>query len=551
MNKLLFQINENKLLVQCKKRLKTDQKSIINTNVISQNELLFSEEYVASNIKIMHSFLKEIINDYNINTLVIKESSIAPLILDVIKNINKIVNLHLLEETLLNYKICEKIINANNIKYVSVYNIPTFLLEMLDKENIVVSSRNEILFSSNFMETNNLNNYSDIYYKTKIVLTFPFSKNDEDDFEAFIKNNRYLKHIYINSLNKNDIENILELMYSQKLKNIKIHIEQNINDISLIEYLKKINKKNQKTNKIIFKIDYTKEYLENNLMSQVQLNTIKLCIIISLFFVGSLVVYVFYSNYRSMQTVDDIQNDIKDVIAEYVEENNDNQDNIIEEPNTPSEEIPNVDENKTPDVEENKEPSVPQEKEEITRDMKALLTINEDTVGWLKVNNTNIDYPVVQSNDNDYYLTHNFRKEDEKSGWVFADYRANMETLSTNTIIFGHNMYYSGVMFGTLYKAKSASWYTKKENQIIEFSSLYKKMNWQIFSIYVVDKTSDYLIAEFSTTEKYQNFLDLITKRSKYNFNVPVSTEDKILTLSTCTNNGKSRLVIHAVLINE
>ncbi len=528
MNKLLFQIKDNKLFVQIKKRLNTDQKNIINTNVISQNELLFSDEYIAENIKIMRSFLKELVNDYNIDTLVIKESNIAPLILEVITGITKIKILHLLEETILNYKICEKIIKTHSIVYVSVYNIPTFLLEMLDRENIKVSSRNEILFSSKFMAYNSLDNYSSIYYKSKIILNFPLLKDDEEDFEAFIKNNRYLKHIYVNKVNKNDLENILELLEKEKIKNIKIHIEQNINDFELIEYLKKMNKKNAKTNKIQFKIDYTKEYLEDNIMNQVQLNTIKVCIIISLIFVSSLVAYVFYSNYVSMQKVDEIKDDISNAIASYSENKNTttditSNDNQIDGSNEPN----------------------------ITDDMKALLEMNKDTVGWLKVNNTNIDYPVVQSYDNDYYLKKNFKGDEDRNGWVFVDYRADMKNLSSNTIIFGHNMYYSGVMFGTLYKAEHSSWYTKEENQIIEFDTLYKKMKWKIFSIYTVPKTSDYLIAEFSTKEKYQSFLDMITKRSKYNFKTEVTTDDKILTLSTCTKNGTWRLVIHAVLINE
>lgn len=536
MNKLLFQIKDNKLSVQVKKRLNTDQKNIINTNVISQNELLFSDEYIAQNIKIMHSFIKELVNNYNLDTLIIKEYYIAPLILDVITGITRLKTLQLLEESILNYKICEKIIKTNCIKCISVYNIPTFLLEMLDKENIVVSSRNEILFSSKFMAYNNLDNYSAIYYKTKIVLNFPLMKDDEDDFEAFIKNNRYLKHIYINKINKNDLENILDIIEKEKLKNIKIHVEQNINDIELIEYLKKINKKNSKTNKVQFKIDYTKEYLEDNLMSQVQLNTIKLCIVISLFFVSSIILYVFYSNYTSMQNVDDIKDDISEAIANYIEEDEIDNNTEVEPPN-----------NETTTPSEN----IVTNKKEITKDMKALLEINKDTVGWIKVNNTNIDYPVVQSRDNDYYLTHNFKDAEDKNGWVFIDYRADMENLSSNTIIFGHNMYYSGVMFGSLYKVKYSSWYENEENQIIEFDNLYKKMKWKIFSIYVVPKTTDYLIAEFSTKENYQKFLDMITDRSIHKFDTKVTTDDKIITLSTCTNNSKSRLVVHAVLLDE
>ena len=533
MIKILFQIKDNKLFVQERKRLKVAEKNLINTNVISQNELLFSDEYIASNQNLLHNFLKELIKDYNINILVIKESEIAPLILQVIANINNINTLYLLEETILTYKICEKIIKSNNIKCVSLYNLPTFLLEMLDKANITVESRNEILFSSKFMENNNMNNFSSLYYKTTIYLDLPFNKEDEDDFIAFMSINKYLKHIYVNKLNKNDLENVLDILYSYKLKNIKIHLEQNINDIELIEYLKKINKKNAHTNGIKFVIDYSEKYLEDNLMNQIHLNTIKTCIFISLFIVSSLVFYVFYSNYTSMQKVEDIKSDIDNLIAENKEEK---EEIPIEEPIENTNEEPNIEE--------------PVE-EKLNNDIVSLKAINEDTVGWLKVNNTNVDYPVVQAADNDYYLKRNFKKQKDNSGWIFMDYRADAVNLSQNTIIFGHNMYYSGVMFGTLYKVKQKNWYTKEENQIIEFDTIKEKLKWKIFSIYAIPNTNDYLIANFSTKEKFQDFLTLITDRSIYVFDTPVSTDDKILTLSTCSNNGKNRLVIHAVLLHD
>lgn len=537
MIKILIQIKDNKLFFQIRRRLNTDQKSLINTNIISENELVFSDEYLVSNVKLVNTFLKELIKNNNINTIIIRENKIAPLVLKIIANISQIKTLYLLEETILNYRICEYIIKANNIKYVSLYNLPTFLLEMLDKENIEVNSRNEILFLSNFMKINKLDTFSSLYYKTSINIELPFSKEDEEDFIAFININKYLKTIYINKLNKNDLENILTILNKYKIKNIKIYIKENIQDIELIEYLKKVNKKNQKTNNIQFKIHYSDEYLENNLFNQISLNTIKLCIYISLLFVSIVVAFVFYSNYTSMQKVEDIQNDINEIIAE-----RNNKDNVLDN---------NLDnDNNITDNEEEidntiKELPITNEK------VASLKQMNEDIVGWLKVNDTNIDYPVVQAKDNEYYLTNNFKKEKDNSGWIFMDYRADSMFLSDNTIIFGHNMYYSGVMFGTLYKTKYANWYKNEDNQIIKFDTLYKEMNWQIFSIYVTELTNDYLIADFSSKDKFQEFINLITDRSIYEFNTPVSTSDKILTLSTCSDNGKKRLVIHAVLLSD
>ena len=238
-----------------------------------------------------------------------------------------------------------------------------------------------------------------------------------------------------------------------------------------------------------------------------------------------------------MQKVENIQQDINNVIAEYKENNKEEKEDIEK---IPSEEVNDNIEN--PQEEEIKSP---------LDEIASLKQINEDVVGWLKVNNTNVDYPVVQYTDNEYYLDKNLKKEKDSSGWIFMDYRADSINLSQNTIIFGHNMYYSGVMFGTLYKTKYSSWYKEPENQIIEFNNLYNNMKWQIFSIYVTPVTNDYLIADFSTNEKFQEFLDLITERSIHNFNTPVSQTDKILTLSTCSNNGQKRLVIHAVLLSD
>lgn len=76
-------------------------------------------------------------------------------------------------------------------------------------------------------------------------------------------------------------------------------------------------------------------------------------------------------------------------------------------------------------------------------------------------------------------------------------------------------------------------------------------MRFKIFSIYRVPKTNDYIKVFFKDDNDFLSFIDMITKRSIYNFNVPVNADDKILTLSTCSNNGTKRLVIHAVLIDE
>ena len=158
---------------------------------------------------------------------------------------------------------------------------------------------------------------------------------------------------------------------------------------------------------------------------------------------------------------------------------------------------------------------------------------------------------MVQAEDNDYYLTHNINKEKNANGWIYLDFRNDSMNLDKNNIIYGHNMYYSGVMFGTLYKTYNSNWYMNPENQMITYNTLYDNMKFQIFSIYKVPETNDYLKVFFDGDNDFLAFITMITKRSIYDFNVPIDADDKIITLSTCSNNGTKRLVIHAVLLDE
>ena len=180
----------------------------------------------------------------------------------------------------------------------------------------------------------------------------------------------------------------------------------------------------------------------------------------------------------------------------------------------------------------------------------SLTSINPDVIGYLKVQNTNVDYPVVTADDNQYYLKKNLYREDDKNGWVFMDFRNSDKNLNDNTIIYGHNMYYSGVMFGTLHRALNSSWYSNPENLVITFDTMYESMKWQIYSIYTIPKTSDYLQISFSSDEEKDAYISMTQSRSIHNFDISVTHDDYLLTLSTCTGNNE-RLVIHAKRISS
>lgn len=182
-------------------------------------------------------------------------------------------------------------------------------------------------------------------------------------------------------------------------------------------------------------------------------------------------------------------------------------------------------------------------------DFQDLLSKNKETVAWIKVNNTNVNYSVVQHNDNEYYLKHDFNKKYNNNGWIYADYRDDFRYFGNNTIIYGHNLT-NRKMFGSLVWCLKPSWYTNKDNQYIKLSTPYSNTIWRIFSIYTTKPDTYYLKTYFSTQQEHLAFLKTIEKRSIYDFNnEELDINNKILTLSTCTDDGRKRIVIHAYMI--
>lgn len=177
-----------------------------------------------------------------------------------------------------------------------------------------------------------------------------------------------------------------------------------------------------------------------------------------------------------------------------------------------------------------------------------LLSKNPDTVGWIKVEGTKVNYPVVQSSDNEYYLHHAFDKSNNAGGWIFADYRVNFEEFGKNTIIYGHNMN-NKTMFGSIPSMLNNSYLSNSDNYYIKISTPTTNTVWKLFSIYTIEPEVYYLKTGFRT-EPFENFINTIKGRSIYNFGIDVSTDDKILTLSTCDNTGTKRVAVHAKMIN-
>jgi len=182
-------------------------------------------------------------------------------------------------------------------------------------------------------------------------------------------------------------------------------------------------------------------------------------------------------------------------------------------------------------------------------DFTELKQKNSDTVGWIQVNGTNINYPFVQTTNNEYYLTHSFNKSNNSSGWVFMDYRNNKTEFDKNTIIYAHGRM-NNTMFGTLRKILTNGWLNNTNNYIVKISSETENTLWQVFSVYKIPTTNDYIQVKFNNNKEFLNFGNMLIQRSSYNFNTNINEDDKILTLSTCYNDSE-KLVLHAKLIKK
>lgn len=176
-----------------------------------------------------------------------------------------------------------------------------------------------------------------------------------------------------------------------------------------------------------------------------------------------------------------------------------------------------------------------------------LKNINNEVVGWIKVEGTTINYPFVHTSNNDYYLNHSFDKSSNGAGWVFMDYRNKINLNNKNTILYAHGRT-NGRMFGNLKNILSNNWLNDKNNFVVKLSTDKENTLWQVFSVYRIDNTNDYIQTEFSDENEFLDWGNMLLNRSSYNFNTSLNSSDRIITLSTCYNDSE-KVVLHAKLI--
>jgi|SRR5690625_2730968 len=180
-----------------------------------------------------------------------------------------------------------------------------------------------------------------------------------------------------------------------------------------------------------------------------------------------------------------------------------------------------------------------------------LLEENEDLVGWITMEGTQIDYPIVQAGDNVEYLTRNFYKDDNRAGSIFMDFRNDIESAGENTILYGHRMK-DGSMFEQLSKYQDAEFF--EAHQTFQFDTLYDSYEAEIFAVYATTTDFNYIQTDFANDEEYEQLIKNIEAESIYETDVEVSASDQIITLSTCDyvlDEDKGRLVVQAKLVSK
>jgi len=182
---------------------------------------------------------------------------------------------------------------------------------------------------------------------------------------------------------------------------------------------------------------------------------------------------------------------------------------------------------------------------------------NSDIVGWLEIENTNINYPVLQTYNNEFYLTHDYKKKYSKNGSIFLDKSVNIDIKSTNFLIYGHRNT-AGLMFEDLIKYKKEEYY--KKNPIIKFTTSNEESEYEIISVFlshVYYKNEKnvfryYYFINAKNEEEFNEYITGVKKNSIYNIEKTAVYGDQLLTLSTCEYSRKDgRLAIVAKKIKS
>ncbi|MBE5948723.1 MAG: class B sortase [Lachnospiraceae bacterium] len=193
-----------------------------------------------------------------------------------------------------------------------------------------------------------------------------------------------------------------------------------------------------------------------------------------------------------------------------------------------------------------------QEPKTVLKKYAKLYKLNNNMIGWIRINGTVIDYPVLWlEGDNDYYLEHNFYNEKSKYGQIILDSRCDFETPSTNLIFHGHHMA-DGTMFGSLRRYQKESYYNK--HKYIQFDTIYEEGTYEIFAVFLSkiynkdDKVFKYYnFIDAATEEAFDTYVAAVKTLSLYETGIIPEYGDELIALSTCEySQDNGRLVVVA-----
>ncbi len=178
-------------------------------------------------------------------------------------------------------------------------------------------------------------------------------------------------------------------------------------------------------------------------------------------------------------------------------------------------------------------------------DFDELKEHNEDTVAWITIADTSINYPIVQAENNEYYLHKDFNEKYSTCGWIFMDFRNTPSMVDKNTVIFGHNIK-AGIMFADLQKVHANE---LGEKVVINIYTPTERLDYRVYSSYIREPDNYAIKSNIVDNATQYTYIQTMLERSDTIYNVVPDKTDKLITLSTCDSTGNNRVLVHGVYV--
>ena len=224
----------SKILYVSKVEKSVDLKKLNNTNVITADDLVFSFTYIRKNYDIVLNFLNLIVLKYGVKSVVVENMDMDLIYLDLVKNFKTVEKINFIDNELITPDIYDKIVCCKSLKKIDCYEMSPYLIEMLDKKNIKVLTRHTIKEKNLFLIDNHLDTYTDFYYKRELIIDVEMSNQIINDLDFFLSINYKLKQIRVLKYSNETLLTVLEYLKKNNKKNIRIYINEKNNNVDEI-----------------------------------------------------------------------------------------------------------------------------------------------------------------------------------------------------------------------------------------------------------------------------------------------------------------------------